>query len=127
LALACWVPHILDFGVTRALDRSFPKGNIKRTKNPDEIPFIYGEDYKKNKFFPGDLVSLREPYMLRDHRGQTIITYPFQYNPVTKTLRVYSEITVEVKAKINESLKETAREKELAKAMNLIMFMPIIF
>src|SRR5450759_3581523 len=40
---------------------------------------------------------MRDPYILRDLRGQTLIVYPFQYNPVTKVLRVYNDLTVEVR------------------------------
>ncbi|MBN1281217.1 MAG: PKD domain-containing protein, partial [Candidatus Thermoplasmatota archaeon] len=41
-------------------------------------------------------VSLQEPYYLRDFRGQVVRLYPFQYNPVTATLRVYHEVTIEI-------------------------------
>ncbi len=72
------------------------KGNITRDINPQSIPYQKGPEYAVNNFFPGLLADLREPYILRDYRGQTVLVYPFQYNPVTKTLRVYSEITVKV-------------------------------
>jgi hypothetical protein len=81
------------------------KGNIKRDQNPNQIPYNFGDSYQKNAFFPGVLAELREPYILREHRGQTIVINPFQYNPVTKTLRVYSEITVEVAEKNGRGLK----------------------
>ena len=37
-----------------------------------------------------------EPYIIRDFRGQNMVVYPFAYNPVTKTLRVYYDMTVEM-------------------------------
>jgi len=72
------------------------KGNLTRDINPKDIPFEKGIEYSTNSFFPNELTSLREPYILRDFRGQTVLVNPFQYNTVTKTLRVYSEITVKV-------------------------------
>ncbi|MCH8904653.1 MAG: T9SS type A sorting domain-containing protein [Bacteroidetes bacterium] len=72
------------------------KGNFDRTINPSSIPYINGSEYNKNEFFPNKLAEMRDPFILRDFRGQTIIAYPLQYNPVTKVLRVYSEITVAV-------------------------------
>ena len=41
---------------------------------------------------------MRDPYCVRDYRGQTVIVYPFRYNAVTKTLRVYEEIVVRVES-----------------------------
>jgi gingipain R len=72
------------------------RGNLPRTVDPDQVPYEYGKEYKKNAFFPGNSVELNKPYIARDFRGQTVLFYPFQYNPVTGTLRVYTEITVRV-------------------------------
>ncbi|RLE16911.1 MAG: hypothetical protein DRJ50_14630, partial [Actinobacteria bacterium] len=52
----------------------------------------------KDAFFPEAPATIHEPYILRDHRGLVIQTHPFQYNPVSGTLRVYSSITVELSA-----------------------------
>ena len=72
------------------------KGNFSRKINPDDVPFIYGKEYTTDAFFPGKLAELREPYILRDFTGQTAVIYPFQYNPVTKTLRVYNKIKIQL-------------------------------
>ncbi len=72
------------------------KGNLLRTVNPEDIPFVFGEIYNNNNFYPGKIVELDEPYILRDYRGQVVKFYPIQYNPVTKTMRFYKDITVEV-------------------------------
>ncbi|MCX6273279.1 MAG: C25 family cysteine peptidase [Bacteroidetes bacterium] len=73
------------------------KGNLTRDMDPADLPFVYGNVYQVNKYFPGDLAGTREPFIMRDFRGQTLIACPFQYNPVTKTLRVYYDITVKLK------------------------------
>jgi hypothetical protein len=72
------------------------KGNLLRTVDPATVPYEFGRQYKRDDFFPGKLSQLREPYLLRDYRGQTVLFQPFQYNPVTKTLRVYYDITLKV-------------------------------
>lgn len=72
------------------------KGNLLRTVDPSTIPFEYGRPYSENTFFPSTLADLRNPYILRDYRGQTVLVYPFAYNPVSRTLRVYTDITVKV-------------------------------
>ena len=72
------------------------KGILTRDIDPGKVAYAYGEAYNKDAFYPGTIAGMRDPYILRDLRGQTLIVYPFQYNPVTKVLRVYTDITVEV-------------------------------
>jgi len=72
------------------------KGNLKRSVDPSTVPYIKGEVYNINAFFPEVLAELNEPFIMRDVRGQSIFVYPVQYNPVTKVLRIYSEMTVTV-------------------------------
>lgn len=73
------------------------KGTLSRQTDPSTILREKAGIYHDDTFFPSTLVSLGEPYILRDHCGQTITAYPFQYNPVTGILRIYTEITVRVK------------------------------
>lgn len=72
------------------------KGNLTRDINPDDVPLIKGPLYQQNRFYPGELATLRDPYILRDFRGQTLVVQPFQYNPVTRVLRVFYSFTVKV-------------------------------
>jgi PKD repeat protein len=72
------------------------KGNLERTVNPDDVPYEYGKEYRKDAFYPGTLVEITRPHIARDFRGQTVIVNPFQYNPVTKVLRVYTRVTAEI-------------------------------
>lgn len=72
------------------------KGDFPRTINPDDVPYTYGEAYSTDTFFPAQNVGLYDPYILRDFRGQNMVFYPFAYNPVTHTLRVYYNMTVEM-------------------------------
>jgi hypothetical protein len=72
------------------------KGNLMRNVDPASIAYHYGTAYERNAFFPGKLASLNQPFIMRDVRGQALWIYPVQYNAVTKTLRVYQNITVRV-------------------------------
>ena len=74
------------------------KGNLSRLIDPSDVEYEFGPVYQQDKFFPGDLVGLEDPYILRDVRGQSIVFYPIQYNSVQKVLRVYNNIEVEVYA-----------------------------
>ncbi len=72
------------------------KGNLTRDVDPSTVAYTYGEVYQEDGFFPGELATLRDPYIIRDYRGQTVVFYPFQYNPVSKTLRVYYDVTLKI-------------------------------
>ena len=72
------------------------KGDFSRTIDPATVPYTYGDCYSQDAFFPANNVGLYEPYIIRDFRGQNMAVYPFAYNPVTKTLRVYYDMTVEM-------------------------------
>ena len=72
------------------------KGSLPRTINPAGVPYTFGSAYSQDAFYPGQLATLRSPYILRDLRGQTVVLNPFQYNPVTMTLHAYTSVTVEV-------------------------------
>ncbi len=72
------------------------KGNFDRTIDPATVPYEFGSQYQRDEFFPINTTSLRQPYIVRDYRGQTVLINPFSYNPVTRTLRVYNKITVQL-------------------------------
>ncbi|MBU1009296.1 MAG: T9SS type A sorting domain-containing protein [Bacteroidetes bacterium] len=73
------------------------KGNLLRNVNPQDVPFTFGEAYGKNAFYPAQIAALRNPYIIRELRGQTVVVTPFQYNPVSHVLRVYTSIEVVVR------------------------------
>ena len=73
------------------------KGNFSRQINPDDVPYTYGEVYQQDAFYPAQQAVLGDPYILRDFRGQNMMVYPYAYNPVSKTLRVYTYLRIEAK------------------------------
>lgn len=72
------------------------KGSLKRNVDPAKIPFEFGSSYNQDAFYPGNLAEMSDPFLFRSTRGTTISFYPYQYNPVTQTLRVYQNIRVRV-------------------------------
>ena len=89
-------------------------GNLSRTENPANFTRTNGAIYAENAFFPAGEVQLREPYLLSGTRGVTLLFQPFQYNPVTQTLRIYHEITATIGCRpdvqgVNEKNSSTPR------------------
>ena len=72
------------------------RGPIPRTQDPASVPYDFGPQYALDAFFPAELVSLREPFLMRDARGVAVEIHPLRFNPVTKVLRVYDELTFRV-------------------------------
>ena len=92
------------------------KGNISRQINPDDVPYTYGEMYSQNAFWPAAQATLDAPYIIRDFRGQNILVRPFAYNPATKTLRVYTSMTIAVtKVSDNGENQKVARKSATVK------------
>jgi gingipain R len=72
------------------------KGSLKRNIDPNSIPFVMGATYQQDAFFPGNLAQLGKSFVFRNTRGITVSFYPYQYNPVTKKMRVYKNITAQI-------------------------------
>ena len=93
------------------------KGNLSRQVNPDDVPYTYGEMYQQNAFWPATQATLDAPYILRDFRGQNIVVRPFAYNPITKTLRVYTNLTIAMtKVSDNGENQKASRKDNTVKA-----------
>jgi len=72
------------------------KGVITRDIDPDTIPYEFGDIYNEDAFYPAQATTLNSPYIMRNYRGVAVTFNPFQYNPQTGVLRVYSRLKVEV-------------------------------
>ena len=86
------------------------KGNLSRDVDPQSVPYVYSKQYEQNSFYPYNLAYLGDPYIIRSIRGQSVIINPIQYNPVTKVLRVYNRIVVDInesKSKLNKQIKNS--------------------
>ncbi len=72
------------------------KGHILRSIDPATVPYEFGEIYQQDVWYPEQVVEVRDPYIMRDFRGQVVEVNAFQYNPAKQTLRVYTSLTIEV-------------------------------
>jgi len=88
------------------------KGNLYRNIDPATIPYTYGPAYQQDAFFPSTPAEVRSPFILRDHRGLTVVFHPVQYNPVTRVLRVYQDITVELRTTGNGGINTLERAED---------------
>ena len=95
------------------------KGNFSRQINPEDVPYTYGEMYSQNAFWPASQATLEAPYIIRDFRGQNIWVRPFAYNPVTKTLRVYTSMTIAM-----TKVSDNGENQKLARKSNNIKVDP---
>ena len=93
------------------------KGHLTRNIDPSTIPYTFGSEYSTDGFYPGTLAELSAAYNLRNTRGVTVSVSPYQYNPVTKTLRVYNSIRTTVVTNENQTgineLTTTATQRDV--------------
>ncbi len=74
------------------------KGTILRTIDPATVAYTFDSFYDEDAWYPSDVAFARDPYIMRDVRGMTIVVNPFQYNPATQTLRVHTSVIVEARS-----------------------------
>lgn len=70
------------------------KGNLTRDVDPETVPYSFADFYGGTGSWPEMTSYLTEPFILRDYRGITVRFQPFVYYPASKTLRVYTRLTV---------------------------------
>ena len=80
------------------------KGKLYRNVNPDDVAYTKNEDYQIANYLLGSAVEVGDLYQMRDFHGINIKAYPFDYNPVAKTLKVYSSVTVKVRFNSGRSI-----------------------
>ena len=85
--------HYVEFA---GIDIAPSKGEIERTVDPATVPYEFDPFYMTDTWYPSELAEARTPYIMRDLRGMVVVLNPFQYNPASRTLRVYDRVTVEV-------------------------------
>lgn len=70
------------------------RGVIYRDQDPSAIPYAINPKSLTNNWYPGNLATNSEPYILRDVRGTNVYVYPFQYNAQKNVLRVYNTVYI---------------------------------
>ena len=79
------------------------RGVFYRNQDPSTIPYEIDPNSIVDDFYPSYLVKLDDPFIIRDVRGTSVRVFPFKYNAVTKTLRVYTTIQVTLKEKAGKA------------------------
>ncbi|HPE55698.1 MAG TPA: C25 family cysteine peptidase [Bacteroidales bacterium] len=72
------------------------RGVIYRNQDPSLIPYEISPSSIRDEFYPQNIATATTPFILRDVRGTTVYVNPFRYNAVQNTLRVYTEVIVEL-------------------------------
>ncbi len=80
------------------------RGVIYRNQDPTQIPYEIAPESMVDAFYPESFTNITEPYIIKDVRGTTVYFYPFQYNAVTQTLRVFTEVEVVLSQNNDESV-----------------------
>lgn len=79
------------------IDIAPSKGNLYRDRDPADTPYSFDNRiYATDAYYPGKLAELGTPYVMREARGVVATLYPFQYNPVRRSLRIYTTLTATV-------------------------------
>ncbi len=99
------------------------KGSLKRNVNPNDVPYFFGDVYQQNKFYPENPVTVSLPFTFRNKFGVNVSFVPFQYNPVTKVLRVYHSVSVSIAAETANSNEIEVRENDAFQALYSQLFL----
>ncbi len=78
---------------------------------------IYGAD----RFFPAEIVSISPPAIMRNHRLVQVAVTPYQYNPVTGELRVYTELELDFRFEGANPVNQLTRELPPAAAFEKLL------
>ncbi|MBL7033476.1 MAG: hypothetical protein ISR91_04960, partial [Candidatus Delongbacteria bacterium] len=58
-------------------------------------PIEFSSRWLEDRFFPESILSISDPAIMRNHRLVQVNLTPYQYNPVTRVLRIYHNIQVD--------------------------------
>ncbi len=72
------------------------KGNILRTVSPSSVPYTFSDFYSSDEIFPVEVVSLSNPFIMRDFRGVTVYVNPVRYDAETDELLILKKLIVEI-------------------------------
>jgi hypothetical protein len=80
------------------------KGHINRSVDPATIPFTFGGIYQQDTWFPEQVISYDDPFIVRDLRGTVVQVNAVRFNPVQKMLRVVTKVVLEVRTSGDDGL-----------------------
>jgi len=87
--------NLKDYNLKKEIYPAQP--SLAKSVDPKDVPFYKRKDiYSKNEFFKNELIFFEDKGYLRNkHLGYLEIS-PFEYNPVSNTLRVINNIKIEI-------------------------------
>jgi hypothetical protein len=91
----------------------FPSQNLQSESQPADNEFMIDEAfYNRGEVFPGKVVEVGEPAIMRDFRVVNVTINPFQYNPRTRELRIVTnvDIAINTSGTTGENIKQTDRK-----------------
>jgi len=87
--------------------------SVSKSSDPDKIPFkLNKEIYNKNSFFKNEFVQFEDNGYLRDKHLGFIQISPFEYNPISNTLKIRYNFDIEVKF-VSDNKSVTINKKNL--------------
>jgi PKD repeat protein len=72
------------------------RGTIYRDQDPSAIPYEISPSSLRDNWYPQNIARNTTPFIIKDIRGTSVYVYPFRYNAVKNTLRVYKSVTVQL-------------------------------
>ena len=72
------------------------RGTIYRDQDPSAIPYEISPSSLRDNWYPQNIAKNTAPFIIKDIRGTSVYVYPFRYNAVKNTLRVYKSVTVKL-------------------------------
>ncbi|MGM0650265.1 MAG: C25 family cysteine peptidase [Bacteroidota bacterium] len=103
-----------DYIEIENIDVAPSKGSLLRTQDPEQVPYTYSGVYNQDQFFPTTEAVSSEPYIIRNYRGISVTAFPFRYNPVQKTLRIYTDVTVRINHTDDETVNAIEQKQQIA-------------
>lgn len=98
---------LVNVPASKKLKLEVTSSNFVDFENMEVAPFMsklsttdnvahFGDVYNKDSFFPHKLVKKKKPLTLEGEHVMAIVIQPVQYNPVTKTVRLYNELVISI-------------------------------
>jgi hypothetical protein len=70
---------------------------VREGEKPIYTTLVKDDDvYNKDAFYPEEIITIGDPFIIRDYRGATVTVSPVQYNPVTRQLRIYTDLDFDI-------------------------------
>jgi len=74
------------------------RGLFSTDEREDDTPYLFGDPYRGEDAYPGDLVTMSLPFVIRGIDGSTLRANVMHYLPAGNTLRVYTRQKIAISA-----------------------------